>query len=280
MSRKPLFYSFRQYLVQLLFNANRVTSFVIECGQHPARFEEGPVPQRVYHVLQSALVEGWLDELVALILAQYPKSQLGRWLADKPQIVAQMEAEANTLDQQNSDPSNSGLTIDTIKSGRDVYVATNQIIYQVLDSKPLPAALPSSSPFPEALTISPLAPSEPLSEAERLAQLLANPRLPVHERLAAGEQLGQLGDPRFGVTTRELEMIEFAGNWFVIGELSAQDEYSNEHTPSAVRVRPFGLSRYQLTNAQYARFLAAQGGQYDPAAPWWADADGAARAWS
>jgi formylglycine-generating enzyme required for sulfatase activity len=41
-----------------------------------------------------------------------------------------------------------------------------------------------------------------------------------------------------------------------------------------VRLAPFALARYPVTNAQYQIFM--QHGGYDPSAPWW---DDAARAW-
>ncbi|MSP13386.1 MAG: NACHT domain-containing protein [Chloroflexi bacterium] len=73
-------------------------------------------------------------------------------------------------------------------------------------------------------------------------------------RLVAGEVLGYLGDPRLG------ELVTVPAGEFKMGEGKAQ------HT---VILREYRLGKYPVTNAEYARFVAAGGYQQQR---WWTEA--------
>jgi len=78
-------------------------------------------------------------------------------------------------------------------------------------------------------------------------------------------------------------MVELPGGSFVIGLTAAelkrlpqhdQQYFSDIQNERLLTIPTFALARYPVTNAQYKRFMDADG--YDPAAPWW---DEAARIW-
>ena len=93
---------------------------------------------------------------------------------------------------------------------------------------------------------------------KRLVTLLETSRLPARERAEAGLQLGRLGDPRPGVCTLEPQWIDIPGGEFVMGDNTITGLYdaSPEHR---VRVLPFKISKYLVTNAQFASFIQAGG---------------------
>jgi formylglycine-generating enzyme required for sulfatase activity/energy-coupling factor transporter ATP-binding protein EcfA2 len=126
--------------------------------------------------------------------------------------------------------------------------------------------------------------------AKALAQVVQGSALPAAERVQAGVYLGQLGDLRPGVCDLPPAMVAFEGGMFLIGippideqvvaKQYAQAGYSKDDArkwaKSEVNNQPvtlpaFALARYPLTNAQYARFIDADG--YQPAQPWWDTAD-------
>lgn len=85
----------------------------------------------------------------------------------------------------------------------------------------------------------------------RLAQLVSQGHLPPRERMEVGDLLGQLGDPRPGVLSREPELIEIPAGPFLMG----RSKYS-------LTLTAFAIAKYPVTNAQY-RFFIEDGG-YTP----------------
>ncbi|MCC6904472.1 MAG: SUMF1/EgtB/PvdO family nonheme iron enzyme [Anaerolineae bacterium] len=84
---------------------------------------------------------------------------------------------------------------------------------------------------------------------QELAQLVNNGYLSPSERAAASDVLGRLGDPRPGVCSRLPEMQRIPGGAFELG---------GQH----ITVKPFHMSRYPITNAQFRAFL--EDGYRDP----------------
>ncbi|MCP4428410.1 MAG: SUMF1/EgtB/PvdO family nonheme iron enzyme [Chloroflexi bacterium] len=78
------------------------------------------------------------------------------------------------------------------------------------------------------------------------------------ERVMAAATLGELGDPRPGVTTLPPKLTEPIGGQFMFGE-------NNEPRT----VEPFAVGIYPVTNAQYEQFMGAGG--YGQEA-WWSEA--------
>jgi formylglycine-generating enzyme required for sulfatase activity/class 3 adenylate cyclase len=90
-----------------------------------------------------------------------------------------------------------------------------------------------------------------------IAQLLAataNPEVALRVRIAAGNLLGDLGDPRLG------EMLVVPAGKFFMGEGSERHE---------LFLPDYQLGKYPLTNAEYRRFMDA-GGYRDK--NWWTEA--------
>lgn len=106
---------------------------------------------------------------------------------------------------------------------------------------------------------------------------------PAAARVAAGNALAVVGDPRSGVCDLPPPMVKIAGGSFVIGYTPTEikqlpkDEQpyfsvsKNEHT---ITLADAELARYPVTNAQFKQFMDAGG--YEPTASWWSEA---ARAW-
>ena len=122
---------------------------------------------------------------------------------------------------------------------------------------------------------------------------------PASARVAAGNALAVVGDPRPGVSTLPPPMVKIAGGSFTLGSSkaeaeragrayeayylkrgekdnakSARDWPKDEMNDRAVDIAAFELARYPVTNAQYRQFM--EHGGYHPAASWWSDA---ARVW-
>src|SRR5262249_27318854 len=117
-----------------------------------------------------------------------------------------------------------------------------------------------------------------------------------------GVLLGDLGDPRPGVCDLPPVLVELESGSFVIGitpeeagpvrvlwrtywreqgkteDAEQEADYFTQNetnaTPTAIELRAFAITRYPVTNAQYARFMADGG--YDRDRAWW---DAAGRAW-
>lgn len=81
---------------------------------------------------------------------------------------------------------------------------------------------------------------------QRLAWLLTLGRLTPRERMAAGDTLGWLGDPRPGVCTLEPELVPVAAGKFLMGE---------EELHEIEIAQPYAIGRYPVTNAQYQLFM-------------------------
>ncbi len=66
------------------------------------------------------------------------------------------------------------------------------------------------------------------------------------------------------------EMITIPGGTFTMGCLEGRDTdcYDDEQPPHEVTLGGFGLSRYEVTNAEYAAFLNARGNQEEGGAEW------------
>jgi formylglycine-generating enzyme required for sulfatase activity len=78
----------------------------------------------------------------------------------------------------------------------------------------------------------------------RLLGVIADPEVALRVRIAAGEVLGRLGDPRLG------EMALVPAGTFLMADGRERHE---------VRLRAYRIGRYPLTNAEYGRFVAADG---------------------
>ncbi|NDJ54987.1 MAG: SUMF1/EgtB/PvdO family nonheme iron enzyme [Chloroflexi bacterium] len=77
---------------------------------------------------------------------------------------------------------------------------------------------------------------------DQLATLVDAGKLAPAERASAADVLGQLGDPRRGVCSSTPDMLPIEGGVLSFGG-------------HRVRVAPFKLARYPITNAQFRRFM-------------------------
>lgn len=116
--------------------------------------------------------------------------------------------------------------------------------------------------------------------ADILAQVVEDATLHSAQRIRAGMHLGELGDPRPGVCTLPPAMVDVPGGTFVIGYTQSEldslyDSVSEEHrggldrslNDQPIRLAPFAIGKYPVTNAQYKLFLDDDG--YNPIQPWW-----------
>jgi hypothetical protein len=78
----------------------------------------------------------------------------------------------------------------------------------------------------------------------RLAALLAGGHLAPRERMAAGDVLAGLGDPRPGVSSLEPDPIDIPAGAFLMGD--AKDE---------IHLAPFAIARFPVSNAQFRPFV-------------------------
>ncbi len=81
---------------------------------------------------------------------------------------------------------------------------------------------------------------------EQLARLVQSGKLTPVERAQAADALGTLGDPRPGVQSSEPDMVALPGGNIEIGEPEERHK---------VRIQPFKLARYPVTNYQFALFV-------------------------
>jgi formylglycine-generating enzyme required for sulfatase activity len=88
----------------------------------------------------------------------------------------------------------------------------------------------------------------------QLVQLVEGGHLTPVERAQAGDTLGYLGDPRPGVCTLEPVMIRIEGGDFDMG---------SDGERHRVKVRPFYIAKYPVTNAQFRQFVEKDGPQQD-----------------
>jgi formylglycine-generating enzyme required for sulfatase activity len=128
--------------------------------------------------------------------------------------------------------------------------------------------------------------------SQRLVRVLQQtpPSTSVAARVEVGDMLGQLGDPRFGVTgtTAKYLLPDFVpvrGGWFWMGSDGTDRQARRDEMPRhLVQVGVFALARYATTNVTFAQFV-KEGGYRDPS--WWAEAravgawqpDGTVRDW-
>lgn len=100
-----------------------------------------------------------------------------------------------------------------------------------------------------------------LHEAQqRLLAIIADPAVAVEDRVHAGLLLGRLGDPRFADLLPPLAQID--AGVFVYGTNDAP--YSEEGPAQRIDLPAYQIGIYPVTNAEYARFLAARPGHPKP----------------
>jgi hypothetical protein len=117
---------------------------------------------------------------------------------------------------------------------------------------------PAASPAP-AVATEPRK-TEPRTEAGRLIAELRDPGTHPKRRLAIGDRLAEIGDPRPGVGLDadglpDIDWVEVPAGEFLFGEKNA-----------TAFVDAFRIARYPITNAQYAAFIDAGGYRDDR---WW-----------
>jgi formylglycine-generating enzyme required for sulfatase activity len=89
-------------------------------------------------------------------------------------------------------------------------------------------------------------------------------------RISAGEALGVLGDPRFILQHGEHgeyllpPMVKIAGDTYPIGDDNSG--YDFERPAHPVELAPFEIGKFPVTNAEYAKFMAAEGYENEQ---WW-----------
>ena len=105
-----------------------------------------------------------------------------------------------------------------------------------------------------------------------LVQLVEEGRLAPRERLAAGDILGRLGNPRFdaggfylpkryrGAPEPFLGFVEVPAGPFTMGSVAGDEmAFDDERPACALDLPGFHIARYPVTNAQYRCFVAARG---------------------
>ena len=101
-------------------------------------------------------------------------------------------------------------------------------------------------------------PREKRGYTDRLLPIISDPGAEVAQRIAAGDLLGILGDPRFldqdGQVRREPKLIEIPAGPFKMG---SDDGHDNEKPVHEVYVSAFDIAKYPVTNIQYKAFLDA-----------------------
>ncbi len=89
-------------------------------------------------------------------------------------------------------------------------------------------------------------------------------------RISAGEALGVLGDPRFILQQGEYgaylmpPMVPIVGGTYPIGDNDSG--YDFERPTHTVKLAPFEIGQFPVTNAEYAKFMAAEGYENEQ---WW-----------
>ncbi len=81
-------------------------------------------------------------------------------------------------------------------------------------------------------------------------------------RIAAGEALGLLGDPRFKLGGSQGQcllppLVKIAGGKYTIGD--DKGEYDREKPAHTVELAAFEIGQFPVTNAEYAKFIEARG---------------------
>ncbi len=124
-----------------------------------------------------------------------------------------------------------------------------------------------------------------------LVRVMADGKLPAVERVAAGNTLAKLGDPRPGVGLREdglpdIVWCEIPAGPFLMGSADEDRMASGDEKPQHTYEieQPYAISLYPVTNAQYTAFVKA-GGYHEER--YWTDGaraevwrEGRVKAWS
>jgi iron(II)-dependent oxidoreductase len=95
---------------------------------------------------------------------------------------------------------------------------------------------------------------------QRLLTMIADLTVAVEDRVRAGLMLGRLGDPRFADPLPPLAQID--AGVFVFGANDAP--YDEERPAQRIDLPSYQIGVYPVTNAEYARFLAARPGHPKP----------------
>jgi formylglycine-generating enzyme required for sulfatase activity len=101
----------------------------------------------------------------------------------------------------------------------------------------------------------------------RLLNIISNQETnDLNTRIAAGNALGMLGDPRFvdlesGNVKLEMEMVPIPEGPFKMGSEEGRDDEKPQHE---VHLDTFEIAKYPLTNIQYKAFLDANPGHPEP----------------
>jgi len=90
-------------------------------------------------------------------------------------------------------------------------------------------------------------------------------RAPVARRVAAGNALGRVGDPRFTGDYLEPELVTVLAGEFWMGS-EAKEAFGSEKPAHRLRLPTFQVARYPITNSQYQLFVDAGG--YDKERYW------------
>jgi formylglycine-generating enzyme required for sulfatase activity len=91
---------------------------------------------------------------------------------------------------------------------------------------------------------------------ERLLAAIADPEVALRVRIAAGEALGYLGDPRLG------ELVTIPEGSFLMGD----DEDGNARPRHTVILPAYQIGKYPVTNAEFKEFIDADGYRKER---WW-----------
>lgn len=103
-----------------------------------------------------------------------------------------------------------------------------------------------------------------------LSTTINNPTCGLQERVAAGFVLGQLGDPRPGVSSLPFDWCHIPAGTYQVGEaealatlppfqLTSPMEAMNASRLQMATLPPFQISRYPVTNSQWRQFMEAGG---------------------
>jgi len=99
----------------------------------------------------------------------------------------------------------------------------------------------------------------------RLLRDMTDEQAPVLRRMAAGNALGRVGDPRFEGKCLEPELITIPAGEFWMGS-ETEAAYSREQPVHRVPLPEFQMAKYPVTNAQFKCFVDAGG--YDQEKYW------------
>ncbi|HEX4946839.1 MAG TPA: SUMF1/EgtB/PvdO family nonheme iron enzyme [Blastocatellia bacterium] len=112
---------------------------------------------------------------------------------------------------------------------------------------------------------------------QQLLARSADDQTDLRARIAAGEALGLLGDPRFALQQGPYgeyllpPLVSIPGGTYPLGDDAG--DYEDEMPAHTVELAPFAIGQFPVTNAEYAKFMAA-GGYEDE--QWWDTAEAVA----